>query len=161
MAGNIQGSGGTVLRKGFGLGFYHPLLSLPPLSFSLFLSLSLSLSRPRANFLTFTTRCVPLRARDGQCLSECSPRQSHGNRDGFTVAGDPCEMCTGCIQSATRPTLSASLHLTRTARRPVCRRHVKNVRISPPHLLFFALLLRFSRSLFRGTLLLRSTLSVR
>lgn len=28
----------------------------------------------------------------GQCLSDRSRRQSHGNRDGFTVAGNPCRI---------------------------------------------------------------------
>lgn len=66
---------------------------------------------------------------DGQCsLSDrCSKRQSHRKScDGFTVAENPCEMCTGCIHPATRPALSASVHLTRQSPRRVASRRVSS-----------------------------------
>lgn len=66
-----------ILEKGFGLAFCHPLLtSVQPFSGK------------------FSNVCHPLRPflLHGQCLSDRSPRQSHGNRDGFTVAGNPCRI---------------------------------------------------------------------
>ena len=75
-----EGRGTTtvfILEKGFGLAFCHPLLtSVQPFSGK------------------FSNVCHPLRPflLHGQCLSDRSPRQSHGNRDGFTVAGNPCRI---------------------------------------------------------------------
>lgn len=66
-----------IVEKGFGLAFCHPLLtSVQPFSGK------------------FSNVCHPLRPflLHGQCLSDRSPRQSHGNRDGFTVAGNPCRI---------------------------------------------------------------------
>lgn len=66
-----------IVEKGFGLAFCHPLLtSVQPL------------------LGEFPNVCHPLRLflLHGQCLSDRSQRQSHGNRDGFTVAGNPCRI---------------------------------------------------------------------
>lgn len=66
-----------IVEKGFGLAFCHPLLtSVHPSSGE------------------FPNVCHPLRLflLHGQCLSDRSQRQSHGNRDGFTVAGNPCRI---------------------------------------------------------------------
>lgn len=67
----------SLKKVSFGLAFCHPLLtSVQPFSGK------------------FSNVCHPLRPflLHGQCLSDRSPRQSHGNRDGFTVAGNPCRI---------------------------------------------------------------------